>query len=38
MFSIGNQIKGEIQGIEGIADLNVEQQVERPQLENRAQT
>ncbi|WP_042371935.1 efflux RND transporter permease subunit [Bacteroides neonati] len=32
MFSIGNQIKGEIQGIEGIADLNVEQQVERPQL------
>lgn len=32
MFSIGNQIKGSIQDIEGIADLNVEQQVERPQL------
>lgn len=32
MFSIGNQIKSNIQGIEGIADLNVEQQVERPQL------
>ncbi len=32
MFAIGNQIKGSIQNIEGIADLNVEQQVERPQL------
>lgn len=32
MFSIGNQIKSEIQSVEGIADLNVEQQVERPQL------
>ncbi len=32
MFSIGNQIKGSIEGVEGIADLNVEQQVERPQL------
>ncbi len=32
MFSIGNQIKGAIEGVEGIADLNVEQQVERPQL------
>ena len=32
MFSIGNQIKGAIQDVEGIADLNVEQQVERPQL------
>ncbi|MDR1645098.1 MAG: CusA/CzcA family heavy metal efflux RND transporter [Tannerellaceae bacterium] len=32
MFSIGNQIKATIEGIEGIADLNVEQQVERPQL------
>ena len=32
MFSIGNQIKANIQDIEGIADLNVEQQVERPQL------
>lgn len=32
MFSLGNQIKGAIEGVEGIADLNVEQQVERPQL------
>ena len=32
MFSIGNQIKGAIGDIPGIADLNVEQQIERPQL------
>lgn len=32
MFSIGNQIKESIEDVEGIADLNVEQQVERPQL------
>ncbi|MDR1666506.1 MAG: CusA/CzcA family heavy metal efflux RND transporter [Bacteroidales bacterium] len=32
MFTIGNQIKAAVQGVEGIADLNVEQQVERPQL------
>lgn len=32
MFAIGNQIKSLIQDVEGIADLNVEQQVERPQL------
>ncbi|MDO4496599.1 MAG: efflux RND transporter permease subunit, partial [Bacteroidales bacterium] len=32
MFMIGNQIKAEIAGIEGVADLNVEQQIERPQL------
>ncbi|MGN0221164.1 MAG: efflux RND transporter permease subunit, partial [Prevotella sp.] len=32
MFSIGNQIKNTIKDVEGIADLNVEQQVERPQL------
>ncbi|KAA6322299.1 Cobalt-zinc-cadmium resistance protein CzcA, partial [termite gut metagenome] len=32
MFALGNQIKTSIQNIEGIADLNVEQQVERPQL------
>ena len=32
MFSIGNQIKTAIAGVEGIADLNVEQQVERPEL------
>lgn len=33
MFSIGNSIKSEIQGVEGVADLNVEQQIERPQLQ-----
>ena len=33
MFSIGNSIKSEIQGVEGIADLNVEQQIKRPQLQ-----
>ena len=32
MFSIGNHIKEAIKNVEGIADLNVEQQVERPQL------
>lgn len=32
MFEIGNQIKASIEGIEGIADLNVEQQIQRPQL------
>lgn len=32
MFAIGNQIKGAIQNVDGIADLNVEQQVERSQL------
>ena len=32
MFLLGNQIKQEISEIEGVADLNVEQQVERPQL------
>lgn len=32
MFSLGNQIKSEIKDIDGIVDLNVEQQIERPQL------
>ena len=32
MFTLGNEIKGAIQDIPGIADLNVEQQIERPQL------
>lgn len=32
LFQLGNQIKREISGVEGIADLNVEQQIERPQL------
>lgn len=33
MFLLGNQIKATIEGIPGIADLNVEQQIERPQLQ-----
>lgn len=33
MFLLGNQIKSVIAGIPGIADLNVEQQIERPQLQ-----
>jgi Cu(I)/Ag(I) efflux system membrane protein CusA/SilA len=32
MFTLGNRIKSAIQDVEGIADLNVEQQIERPQL------
>jgi Cu(I)/Ag(I) efflux system membrane protein CusA/SilA len=32
MFGLGNQIKTSIEGIDGIADLNVEQQIQRPQL------
>lgn len=32
MYRIGNRIKAAVEGVEGIADLNVEQQVERPQL------
>ena len=32
MFTLGNEIKSAIQGIPGIADLNLEQQIERPQL------
>lgn len=32
MFAIGNEIKSAVQDIQGIADLNVEQQIERPQL------
>ena len=32
LFTLGNEIKSAIQGIPGIADLNVEQQIERPQL------
>ena len=33
MFEIGNQIKDAIGTVDGIADLNVEQQIERPELE-----
>jgi CzcA family heavy metal efflux pump len=32
LYTLGNNIKSSIANIEGIADLNVEQQVERPQL------
>ena len=32
MYQIGNRIKAAVEGVEGVADLNVEQQVERPQL------
>lgn len=32
MFMIGNQIKEAVSNVEGIADLNVEQQIERPEL------
>ncbi len=32
MFLIGNEIKESIASVEGIADLNVEQQIERPEL------
>ncbi len=32
MFTLGNEIKQAIEDVEGIADLNVEQQIERPQL------
>ena len=33
MFSLANQVKSEISGIEGLVDVNVEQQVEIPQLQ-----
>lgn len=32
MFALGNRIKTTIAEVEGIADLNVEQQIERPQI------
>ncbi len=32
MYAIGQEIKAAISGVEGIADINVEQQVERPEL------
>ena len=32
MFAVANQIKEAVEDVEGIADLTVEQQVERPQL------
>lgn len=33
LYKIGNEIKGSIGGIEGLVDVNVEQQVERPELQ-----
>jgi CzcA family heavy metal efflux pump len=36
MFMIGNQIKNSISDVEGLVDLNVEQQIEIPQIQIRA--
>jgi Cu/Ag efflux pump CusA len=36
MFLIGNQIKSSISGIDGLVDVNVDQQVEIPQLQIKA--
>ncbi|MBL7965956.1 MAG: efflux RND transporter permease subunit [Prolixibacteraceae bacterium] len=36
MFSVGNQIKNAISGVEGLVDVNVDQQVEIPQIQIRA--
>lgn len=36
MYMIGNRIKGAISGIDGVVDVSVEQQVETPQLQIRA--
>lgn len=33
LFNLGNEIKNTIQNIDGIADLTLEQQIERPQLQ-----
>lgn len=33
LFNLGNEIKNGIQNIDGIADLTLEQQIERPQLQ-----
>ena len=36
MFTIGNQIKSSITGIQGLVDVNVDQQMEIPQIQIRA--
>jgi Cu/Ag efflux pump CusA len=36
MFAIGNEIKASVTGIEGLVDVNVDQQVEIPQIQIRA--
>lgn len=33
LYEIGNRVKASIMSVEGLADVNVEQQVERPQLQ-----
>ena len=33
LFNLGSQIKNAVQNIDGIADLTLEQQIERPQLQ-----
>ena len=35
LFDLGNQIKEAVEGVEGLVDVNVEQQIERPQLQIR---
>ncbi len=35
LFSIGNRIKGEMSEIPGVVDVNIEQQMQRPQLDIR---
>ncbi len=35
LIRLGNQIRGKIQGVEGVVDANIEQQIERPQLDIR---
>ncbi len=36
MFNIGNEIKSAVTGIEGLVDVNVDQQIEIPQIQIRA--
>ena len=36
MFSLSNEVKASIEGIEGLVDINVEQQVEIPQIQIKA--
>jgi CzcA family heavy metal efflux pump len=36
LFSISNQIKNEIEGIDGLVDISVEQQIEIPQIQIKA--
>ncbi|MFA6126325.1 MAG: efflux RND transporter permease subunit [Bacteroidales bacterium] len=36
MFAVGNEVKGAIKGIPGLVDVNVDQQIEIPQIQIRA--